>query len=103
MVGRLTDLGLPQADAPGETYYENAKLEITSILKGDPETFTIPISFSVQKISPTRAEKEPEKGQEYLFFIRRNGNSKLKGVKILPATEDNLSNTTNLISVSQGK
>lgn len=100
VVGRLTDLGLPQTDAPGEIYYENAKLEITRTLKGNSETYTIPISFSVQKISPTAAEKEPEKGQEYLFFIKKNGDSRLKGVKILPATESNLSNVTNLISIS---
>jgi len=99
VVARLVDLGLPQADAPGETYYENAKLEITNTLKGNPEAYTILISFSVQKVSPTAPEKEPEKGQEYLFFIRKNGDSRLKGVKILPATENNLSKVTNLVSV----
>jgi hypothetical protein len=96
VVGRLIDPGTPQPDAPGEIYYENAKIEVIRTLKGN-KSEQLTVSFSVQKISSTGAEKAPEKGEQYLFFIKSRGPRALKGIKILRATEDNLNAVSKLV------
>jgi hypothetical protein len=89
IVGRLIDLGMPQPDAPGETYYEDAKIEVVRTLKGN-KSEQLTVSFTVQKVFPRAVEKVPEKGQEYLFFIKTRAPRALRAIKILHPTQDNL-------------
>ena len=96
--GELLDLGEENPEAPGQTYYSNARLLVKEVFLGvgreaQPE---LEFSYSLQKL-PAQPEGDAishimryltvQKNNTYVFFLKKNGEA-WQAVKISDYTEE---------------
>ena len=98
-VGQLTDSGVADPGAPGMTYYDKASIRIVKLLKGETKEKELPIAYTVQKLPESKAEKEPEIGGTFIFFLELRNDKTLKAIKILRATNENVDRVTQLLKI----
>lgn len=96
VIGRIIDVGIPEADAPGEIYYNNAKIEVTRTLKGDHYE-SLMLDYKVRVGGTITPERLLVRGTEYLFLLKKN--NKMNAIKILPSDAKNLAAIQNKIDL----
>ena len=89
VVAVVKDVGAASPGAPGQAYYDNAKIGVVESLRGTLEG-EVTISYTLQTLPEEISEAAPSVGGEYLFFIQTRPDESLRAIKILQATEDNL-------------
>jgi hypothetical protein len=94
VMGQLTVRGIADPGAPGLSYFDKASIRADRLLKGETKEKELPIAYTVQKLPEREAEKEPEIGGTFIFFLELRNDQTLKGIKILRATSDNVAHVT---------
>ena len=100
-VGQLEVLGNFDLTDAGVTAYRDAKVKITSFLKGALDgSNEIKITIIVMKVHPIGWEFTPTVGSSYIFFAKKNKGNKYEAIKLLEATDANITAIKNLIATS---
>lgn len=87
IVGKFLNLGVPSVDASGETYYANASMQVTEVLKGEASG-VIKVRFTAQVIPVEKRQNTPQLGSEYLLLIQTLNPGDLRVIKLMPATPE---------------
>lgn len=96
IVGRIVDLGERDLGAMGQTYYGQVKVEVAQTIKGATAK-TVTLSLTVQKVPVEIFEETPKTGNTYILFLKKVDPKTTKGIKLIEATEENLSTISTLI------
>lgn len=96
IVGRVVDLGYPDAGAAGQHYYGQIKVEVAQTIKG-PTSKTVTLSLTVQKLPVEDFEETPKTDSTYILFLKKVDPKVTKGIKVIDYTEDNLTRISNLV------
>ena len=95
IIGKLISIGYPSGDSSDEDFYDQAEVEVISVLKGDMSG-TVKVSYSVRL--GKNKEMVPVIGTQYIMFIHMLPPNEFRIKKLLPATDDNISKVKQLIS-----
>jgi len=88
VVATVAQLGSPEPDAPGQSYYGNAQATVVKVISGTLSgTFTF--SFTVQTMPADIAEQPPVIGKPYLLFLRHDQGG-YHALKMLAPTREHL-------------
>ena len=99
VLAKFIAIGYPSGDANGQDYYEQAKIEIDSTLKGSLSG-TITVGYDVLNVPGTDRETVPTPGESYIAFIRENGPIERRILKLLPATDVNVAEVKKVLGNS---
>jgi len=102
IVGRVVDLCERDLGAAGQTYYGQVKVEVAQTIKGATAK-TVTLSLTVQKVPVEIFEETPKTGNIYILFLKRVDPKVTKGIKLIEATEENLSTISALARSTEKK
>jgi hypothetical protein len=97
-VGEMLEPGQPDVGAPGQAFYDGARLHVIRTLSGPvpnaggtpaPPAAAREIAFSYtqQRLPPSLAEAIPAKGGTFVFFLVKKSDGAYRAIKILRADE----------------
>jgi len=91
VVARAFDIGLPIMGGSAGVTYGSSNLRISRTLKGGalPQNLRLG-GFLVRSFIDKPGEVAPSEDKEYIFFVERQDSSTLRGIKLLPLTNENL-------------
>jgi hypothetical protein len=94
LIGQMTDAGVADPGAPGQAYFDKASIRVVKLLKGETKEKKLALAYTCQKMPAERAEKVPETGGSFIFFLELRNDKTLKAIKILRATDGNVEQVT---------
>ncbi|MFO1498142.1 MAG: hypothetical protein U1G07_07075 [Verrucomicrobiota bacterium] len=104
VVGRLVSAGTADVGAPGQSYYDNATLEVTQWLRPMEAPEHAPrrhqINYTVQTLPPNVAELPPALATSYIFFLAASPGAAARVIKLLSATEEHIAAVRGLLEPS---
>ena len=91
VVGELLEPGRPDPGAPGETYYDGARLHVIRTLSGTvaPQK-EVAFTYTRQTFPASAAESPLVKGETFVFFLLLKPDGGLRAIKILRADQAGL-------------
>jgi hypothetical protein len=102
LISQVTNPGVADAGAPGQAYFDKASIRVVKLLKGETKEKELAIAYTCQKLPESSAEKEPETGGTFIFFLELRKDRTLKAIKILRATDDNVEQVTEALEDQPG-
>lgn len=90
VIAQLAKPGIADAGAPGQAYIDRVSIRVVKLLKGETKEKELGIAYTCQKLPESEAEKEPETGGTFIFFLELRKDKTLKAIKILRATDENV-------------
>jgi hypothetical protein len=98
-VAVFTSLGNRGADATGEDDYDQAEIEVVTILKGNLPG-KLKVFYAVLSMPGKNQESPPVLGTQYIMFIQKLGPAEYEIKKLLPVTDDNATKVKALITAA---
>jgi hypothetical protein len=89
IVGRIVEVGERDLGGPGQVYYGNVKVEVVQTIKGRIYK-TVTLSLKVQTDPEEEFEQIPTIGDRYILFLKKLNPKDTRGIKLIEATEENL-------------
>lgn len=97
VVAKLTKVGSPNPDAPGQAYYDDAEAIVIRTISwkvpgpkgGEIPGYTLTFSYTAQAMPAASAEQVPVEGEQYILFLQKK-NGRFRAIKMLAATAENL-------------
>ena len=93
-VGKITTLGPMDMMAKGVRTYRSVSVSVSEVLKGNADheiKITIPVRYEPFN------EVTPEVAHAYIFFIKSDAAGRLTTLKLLPATDEGITEVKQLI------
>ena len=88
VVAKFIDLGQQHPAAPGQSYFENAKVSVSEILKGTVGQEDLLVSFSAQLFPKDQAVTVPKSGEAWILFLTHDAEDRYQAFKMMPSTDD---------------
>ncbi len=100
-VGKITQIGLPNAKAAGQVAYYGNKVHVLQVLRGAIGA-QVKVTLYVHYVSDI-PENPPKVDGTYIFFVKKIANpdpDPYKALKLLPATDANIARVQALIAAA---
>lgn len=106
VIAEVIDPGVASPGAPGQVYFDNAKVQIVTYIASKLRNKRLPkelcISYTCQKLPEGISEHLLNKGELLVFFMEIRTDKTVKAIKILRATKDNLKSVNEALAKKKG-
>jgi hypothetical protein len=91
VVGEVQEPGRRGVGAPGQSFYDGARLYVVRTLSGTlAAQKEVAFNYTRQEFPPSAAEAALAKGGTFVFFLEKEGGGAYRAIKILRADEAGL-------------